>query len=87
MKLKYRFVVREILGEYVLVPMGEGALAFSGMISTSETGALLAKALEKDVSREALVTLLTTEYEVDTETAAADVDAFLAQLNQLDLLV
>ena len=45
MKLKYEFAVRCVVGEHLLIPMGEGALAFSGMIATSETGAFLAQQL------------------------------------------
>lgn len=86
MKLKYEFTVREIVGEYVLIPLGEGALAFSGMIATSETGALLAKALQRDVTREELEALLMAEYEVEEATLREDLDAFLAELKRLDLL-
>ena len=50
MKLKYEFAVREIVDEYVMVPLGASALEFSGMISTSETGAFLVEALKHDVT-------------------------------------
>lgn len=86
MKLKYEFAVREIVGEYVLIPMGEGALAFSGMIATSETGALLVEALKEETTREKLAQRIMDEYEVDADTAYADLDAFLAELNRLNLL-
>lgn len=87
MKLKYDFAVRDIAGEYVMVPLGEGALAFGGMISTSEAGALLVDALKKEITREELATLLMEEYEVDEATAYSDLDEFLSQLNKLKLLV
>lgn len=86
MKLKYDFTVREIMGEYVMIPLGEGALAFSGMIATSETGALLVEALKQDVTREELAERIMNEYEVDAETAYADLDVFLAELKKLNLL-
>lgn len=86
MKLKYEFSVREIVGEYVMIPMGAGALAFSGMIATSETGALIVEALKNDVTREELAERIMSEYEVDADTAYGDLDAFLAELKQLDLL-
>ena len=87
MKLKYDFAVREIMGEYVLVPLGDGALGFAGMISTSETGALLAEELKRDVAGEALVNRILDEYDVDEQTATADVDEFLKLLETLNLLV
>ena len=87
MKLKYDFAVREIVGEYVMVPLGKGALEFSGMISTSETGALLVEALKQDVTREDLLQKILDEYDVDLPTANADLDEFLNQLRKLKILI
>ena len=87
MKLKYEFAVREIVGEYVMIPLGQGALDFGGMISTSETGALLVEALSKDVTRLELLQLVLDTFDVDSNTAEKDLDEFLAQLKKLNLLV
>ena len=87
MKLKYDFAVREVVGEYVMVPLGAGALAFSGMISTTQTGATLAEALQKEMTHQELLQLILDEYEIDEATAAADLDEFLNQLKQLHLLI
>lgn len=87
MKLKYDFAVREIVGEYIMVPLGAAALKFSGMISTSETGAVLAEALKEHVTRQQLLQQLLEQYDIDEATAAADLDLFLDQLRKLDLLI
>ena len=87
MKLKYEFAVREIVGEYVMIPLGQGALDFGGMISTSETGALLVEALGKDVTRLELLQLVLDTFDVDSNTAEKDLDEFFAQLKKLNLLV
>jgi hypothetical protein len=87
MKLKYDFAVREIVGEYIMVPLGAAALKFSGMISTSETGAALAEALKEHVTRQELLQQLLEQYDIDEATAAADLDLFLDQLRKLDLLI
>lgn len=87
MKLKYDFAVREIVGEYIMVPLGAAALKFSGMISTSETGAVLAEALKEHVTRQELLQQLLEQYDIDEATAAADLDLFLDQLRKLDLLI
>lgn len=87
MKLKYAFAVREIVGEYVMVPLGTGALEFSGMISTSETGALLVEALKQDITREELLNKVLENYDVDEQTAAADLDEFLGLLRKMNLLI
>lgn len=86
MKLKHDFIVREVAGEYIMIPMGESALAFSGLVATSEVGAFLCECLKEDVSREQLVSKVLEEYEVDRETASADVDEFLQTLEKLNLV-
>jgi len=55
MKLKYEFVVRQIAGEHVLIPMGKSALAFSGMVTTNEVGAYICRRLAEPVSQEELL--------------------------------
>ena len=87
MKLKYEFAVREIVGEYVMIPLGQGALDLKGMISTSETGALLVDALRKDVTRLELLQLILDTFDIDRNTAEKDLDEFLAPLKKLNLLV
>ena len=88
MKLKEGFVLRQIAGAYVVVAVGLQTLDFKGMIRLNETGAFLWKQLaENECTAESLVTAMTTEYDVDAETAAADVDTFVASLREADLLV
>lgn len=86
MKLKYDFAVREIAGEYVLIPMGAAALQFSGMVTTNEVGAFLCEALKQETTREQLLSSLCREFETDEATAGADLDAFLAMLRRADIL-
>ena len=87
MKLKYEFVERLIVDEYVLVPAGEAARTFGGMITTSEVGATIMQALKQDVSQAELLALLMEEYDVDEQTAAADLDEFLGLLRKLNVLI
>lgn len=86
MKLKYEFVERLIVDEYVLVPAGEAARTFGGMITTSEVGATIMRALKRDVSQTELLALLMEEYDVDAQTANSDLNAFVQQLRELNVL-
>lgn len=86
MKLKHEFIVREIAGEYVLIPMGKSALAFSGMVTTNEVGAYICEQLAKPVSQEALLDAICGEFEVTRETAREDMEQFLRMLRKADLL-
>ncbi|NZA39789.1 PqqD family peptide modification chaperone [Eubacterium callanderi] len=77
MRIKEGYMLREAAGETVVVPFGEEALNFQGIISLNETGALLWKELEQGCEKKDLVQALLDEYEVDTETAEKDVNEFL----------
>ena len=86
MKANQNMLLREIAGETVLVPVGEAALKIHGMIVLNESGAVLWKALQQDCTRDELIQAILGEYEVDAETAAKDVDDFLAQMEQVGIL-
>ena len=86
MKLKYEFVVRNIMDEYILVPVGEAALKFAGMITTSEVGAFLIDLLKSDTDKNSLIQRVIEEYEVEEQQASDDVEEFLDQLQKLNLL-
>ncbi len=87
MRSRYRFTVREIMGEYAVIPMGESALALSGMILTNAVGACLWTALQNETTEQELVQTLLQEFEVDEQTAQTDVNDFLQQLRSLNFLI
>ena len=86
MKLKEEFVLRQVADTWVVMPLGQTSVDFNGMLTLNNSGALLWQALEKGGDREALADALTAQYEVDREEALADVDAFLAKLQQTGCL-
>lgn len=75
-------VVREIDGEMVLLD-----LAGSAYFASNRTGTFLLGLLKTEQDRESLVAALAREFEIDTARAAADTGAFLALLEEQDLLV
>lgn len=86
MKIKNDFILKQIAGSYIVVPVRRQAVDFTGIIKLSETGAFLWQYLAKGAKREELIAHLLDEYAVDEATAAADVDRFLDRLNEVDLL-
>ena len=86
LKIKGELVLREVAGEYILIPLGETALQLTGMISLSESGVLLWKKLQTGCALDELSAALMEEYDVDPETAEADVNAFVEHLKELKLL-
>ena len=87
MKLKEGFVLRQIGDSYVAVAIGLQTLDFKDMIRMNEVGAFLWEQLSVDCTKEQLVAAVTKEYDIDTDTATADIESFLASLKEADLLV
>jgi len=87
MKVSKDFILRNIADEYLLIPTGQAALNVKGLIALSESGVLLYEKLQNECSREELLNALLAEYEVSEAEAAEDVDAFLAQMRELGMLL
>ena len=84
--LKDGFVLRQVADTWVVLPLGDAAVDFSGMLTLNESGAMLWRVLEQGASREELVAALLDEYEVSRQQAMADMDAFLNKLLQAGCL-
>lgn len=88
MKLKYDFVINKVAGETVAVSVGDNDGRFNGYIKLNETGAFIFKTLQKDVTREEIISGLLKEYPDATEKDAAEsVDDLIKKLNEAKLLV
>ena len=80
MKLDKNFVLRRVVDNAVLVPFGQKMIDFNGMISLNKVGAFLAEKLQEETTLDALVAAVVEKYDVDAETATADVSRFLDEL-------
>ena len=86
MKRIKEYIKRNIAGEIVLVPAGQTAEDFNGMITLTESGDFIWEHLEEARDFNHLVELILEEYDIDTETAAQDASAFLMQLLQAGMI-
>ena len=86
MKVKSDFILRKISDSYVVVPVGDSVVDFSGLINLNESGALLFKLLQNGAEEADLVDALLNEYNVDREVAEADVKKFVAKVKDADIL-
>lgn len=86
MKINENFVLREVAGSWVVIPIGEKSVDFNGMMNLNETGVLLWRELEKGAEKEELVSAMTGEYEVSEEVAARDIDEFIEVLKKAGCL-
>ncbi len=86
MKIHPDFLLRDIAGEKVVLPVGEAAERLNGMIHLNETGIFLWTLLEKETDEAALLAAMLAEYEIDEETARADIARFVGTLRQAGIL-
>ena len=86
MKVEKEFVLREIAGDNILVPVGETALDFNGLITLNEVGAFLWNKLQNDITIDGLVQEILNEYEVDEDTARKDILEFVDYLKKADII-
>ncbi len=84
MKIKDGYLLKEVAGNYVVVPVGN--VDFDGMISLNQTGVCIWKLLETDTDFDHLLSQFLCEYDIDGETAKADLNAFLTKLRDAGLL-
>lgn len=86
MKIKNELMLREIAGNYIIVPVGGELVDLNAMININDTGAFIFKALETDTTPEEIVKLMTKEYDIDDETAKNDVNEFINVLRKNSML-
>ena len=87
MKRNADFLLRDVAGTLVIVPVGAAVSAFPGMITLNATGAYIWELLETEQTVQSLTDALVARYEVSAETASADVEAFLARLKPTGALI
>lgn len=80
MKRSADFLLRQVAGSRVLVPVGAATKRFPGMIRINDTGCYLWEQLEQEQTRQSLTEALMARYEVTQAQASADVAAFVEKL-------
>ena len=87
MKLSEGFMLREMAGQWVVVPIGNAVVDMNCIITLSPSAALLWKELEIGVDDVAtLAGAIMKEYDIDYETALNDSEEFIAQLKEIGML-
>lgn len=80
MKRSADFLLREVAGTQVLVPVGAAAVSFPGMVTLNSTGVCIWELLEQEQTVQTLTEALMDRYAVDQETAQTDVEGFVNKL-------
>lgn len=86
MKIKEGFLLRNIAGSNIVVPVGAASVDFNGMITLNDSGAFLWKELEKGGDEETLTAALLREYDVDEATARSSAIDYIQKLDEAGVL-
>ena len=81
------FIVRDIAGETVAIPSGAAASKLSGLVALNPSGKLLFELLQTEQTEDSLVSAMLERYNIDEETARADVKEFLQIFRESGILV
>lgn len=85
MKICDGYILRTVAGKNIVVSVGAD-VNFSGMLTLNDTGVFFWNLLKKNTTKEAMLEAVLKEYDVDREIASADIDEFLAKLNEKGIL-
>lgn len=86
MKAKSGFVLRDIVGEKILMPTGDNIGKFKGTVLLNDIAAFVWQKLQDPVSRDDLLRAVLDEYEVEEAVAAEDLDKFLQTLREYEVI-
>ena len=86
MKAKSGFVLRNVVGEYILIPTGDNIGKFNGTIAMNGVAALVWEKLQSPVSRDDLLAAILDKYSIWEEVVAADLDQLLKKLKDYGVI-
>lgn len=86
MKTNELFLLRDIAGEKILVPVGAATKELNGMIQLSETAAFIWSNIDTSANLNEVVDRLTAEYDIDRKTAFGDVLKFAKEFSEKGLI-
>lgn len=86
MKIKSGFAKRKIADSNIVVPVGKATNDFNGMITLNESGSFFWDCLTSETSVDEVVKKVTSEYDIDENTARKDTENFVDMLRNNNLL-
>lgn len=86
MEIKRKVVLREVAGETMLIPVGDNSSEYNGIFTLSPSAAIAFKAFQSGKSEEEALADILSEFDIDKETAKADLDEFVDSLKEFGIL-
>lgn len=87
MKLKYTFVINEVAGQKVAVPIDCG-YGEQSIIKTNDTGAYILELLKDEITVSEILQKIKSDFEIESEESLKVwLDNFISQLKTADVLL
>ncbi|MBP3560157.1 MAG: PqqD family protein [Clostridia bacterium] len=87
MKLNENYILKNIAGTAVVVPVGDAVNDIKGMITLNGPAEIIWKGLQNGKNIESIVEEIKSEYDASEDVIKNDVDAFLNKLRTYKILV
>lgn len=87
MKLNENFILKNIAGTAVVVPVGDAVKDIKGMITLNGPAEIIWKGLENGKTVDSVIEEIKNEYDASEEVIRNDVDTFLNKLRAYKILV
>lgn len=87
MRTNENYILREIDGESILIPIGKASEHLNGMIHLTPTAAFIWKEVNNSNSLEEIIQKLMEKYEVTEEISKRDVYGFLTELYKRNMVL
>ncbi len=90
MRIADGYILKEIAGNHVVIPVGQNIVDYKSILHLNETGAFIWKQLENETTYNKVIEALIKEYEVtkeETPMIEKDLDEFITHMNDMQLLM
>ncbi len=86
MIIKSTMEIVDVANEYMIIPTGDAASSFKGIVALNECSAFLLKNMKTEKTEEELTELLMSQYLVDKATAEKDIHIFIEKLSNMGVI-
>ena len=86
MKIKEKYVMREVAGQAIVIAIGEESERFKGMINLNRTGRDVWLYMEKGLDSDEIAKKISEKYEVDLNVAKHDIESMIDRLYKAGVL-
>lgn len=86
MKRKKDFILHNVAGEYLLVPIGSQVMDLNGLVTLNSTAAFVWEMLADERTADEIAGSVAEKFNIDITSAGRDVHAFLNEIHEMGLL-